>query len=133
MIIETTHGKHLSTAAEEKLVGKNHPLLRVLFSRMRSNPYQIIATNLPISFDAEIRSQLDFARVILKTKGIIVRIKIKVKTYDWFIPFYHLALYQTENNLTIHAQGFFLRFYELNDDHYRFWKKMMSCKNEVLN
>ncbi|OHX64135.1 hypothetical protein [Flammeovirga pacifica] len=132
MLIETTHGQDFSSKVKDKLVGPSLPFIKTIFSSIKSDAFYILSSNLPIGFDAEIRSKMDYAKIQFRSQGVIIDIKIKVKTFQWLIPYYQLALYQTEY-LSIHAQGYYLRFNDLSPKHYQFWNKLGKEKLNYLS
>lgn len=54
-------------------------------------------------------SDLNYANIELRPKGIIIHINKQLETFSWIIPFYQLVLYKV-NGSSIHAQGKFIRF-----------------------
>jgi hypothetical protein len=54
-------------------------------------------------------SDINYANIELRPKGILVMINQGLKNFTWIIPFYQLVIYKT-NGSSIHAQGRFVRF-----------------------
>lgn len=54
-------------------------------------------------------SDINYANIELRKKGIIVFINKGLKNFSWAIPYYQLVLYHV-NGLSIHAQGKFIHF-----------------------
>jgi len=54
-------------------------------------------------------SDLNYANIELRPKGILVMINQGLKNFTWIIPYYQLVIYKT-NDSSIHAQGRFVRF-----------------------
>jgi len=54
-------------------------------------------------------SDINYANIELRSKGIIVMINKGLKNFTWVIPYYQLVIYKT-NGSSIHAQGRFIHF-----------------------
>lgn len=54
-------------------------------------------------------SDLNYANIEMRKKGILIRINKGLQNFTWAIPFYHLVLFKTSAT-SIHAQGKFIRF-----------------------
>lgn len=54
-------------------------------------------------------SDVNYANIELRAKGIIIFINKGLKNFTWAIPYYQLVMYKT-NGASIHAQGKFIHF-----------------------
>lgn len=78
-------------------------------------------------------SDLNYANIELRPKGILVRITRRHDNFTWIIPYYHLHIYKT-TGLSVHGQGQYLHF-RSNQMLYRnkpFFRKLSSLKLEFM-
>ncbi len=54
-------------------------------------------------------SDLNYANIELRSKGILIYLNKGLKNFTWTIPFYQLVIYKI-NGSSIHAQGKFIHF-----------------------
>jgi hypothetical protein len=54
-------------------------------------------------------SDINYANIEIREKGILVHINKGLQNYSWAIPFYQLHTYKT-SGFSIHAHGNFVRF-----------------------
>jgi hypothetical protein len=54
-------------------------------------------------------SDLNYANIEMRKKGILIHVTKGQKNFTWAIPFYHLVVYKTDG-MSIHAQGKFIHF-----------------------
>ena len=54
-------------------------------------------------------SDLNYANIEMRKKGILIHITKGLRNFTWAIPFYHLVFYKTDG-ISIHAQGKFIHF-----------------------
>ena len=54
-------------------------------------------------------SDINYANIELRPRGIIIHINKGLRNFTWLIPFYQLVIYKT-NGSSIHAQGKFIQF-----------------------
>ncbi len=54
-------------------------------------------------------SDLNYANIELRPKGILIMINKGLKNFTWIIPFYQLVIYKS-NGSSIHAQGKYIHF-----------------------
>ena len=76
-------------------------------------------------------SDVNYANLELRPKGILVRINKGLKTFTWAIPYHYLVLFKS-NVTSIHAQGQFIHFKENRTfrENKNFFKKLMQMKLE---
>ncbi|WP_345739576.1 hypothetical protein [Winogradskyella flava] len=54
-------------------------------------------------------SDINYANIELRPKGILVMINQGLKNFTWIIPYYQLVIYKV-NGSSLHAQGRFIHF-----------------------
>ncbi|KXX71274.1 hypothetical protein [Flammeovirga sp. SJP92] len=136
MLLETTYGKPIHYNKSKQIVGKTFSLYKIMkIGGSTSKRFFIQSSNLNIGFDKEIQSDLDSAIIEMRKSGIVVHINIKVRNFEWFIPYYRLVLYHTDQVFSIHSQGFYLQFdqYKASLQHSQFVRKLMQQKQEYRN
>ena len=75
-------------------------------------------------------SDLNYANIEMRKKGILIHITKGLKNFTWAIPFYHLVLYKTDG-MSIHAQGKFIHF-KKSKTFYENKKFLSSLLNEKV-
>jgi hypothetical protein len=76
-------------------------------------------------------SDVNYANIEMRPKGILVFINKGLQNFTWVIPYYQLFLYKTDT-LSIHAQGNFVKFVNNNmlKSNDQFFKKVIAEKVE---
>ena len=76
-----------------------------------------------------ITSDINYANIELRKKGILIHITKGLKNFTWAIPFYQLVFYKT-NFTSIHAQGKFIHFRNSKTfkENKSFFKNLMDAK-----
>ena len=76
-------------------------------------------------------SDLNYANIEMRKKGILIHITKGLKNFTWAIPFYHLVLYKTDG-ISIHAQGKFIHFKKSKnfDENKNFLRSLLNEKIE---
>jgi hypothetical protein len=79
-------------------------------------------------------SEIDYANIELRPKGIIVHFTNRLDRFSWVIPYYRLVFYNTEF-FSIHANGGFINFTKNKNyrENKKFIKKINVFKNEFIN
>ncbi|NNL15112.1 MAG: hypothetical protein HKO81_00545, partial [Flavobacteriaceae bacterium] len=74
-------------------------------------------------------SDINYANIELRPKGILIRINKGLRNFAWVIPYYHLVIYKV-NGSSIHAQGRFIHFKNNKTfkENKRFFDKLMDQK-----
>ena len=54
-------------------------------------------------------SDINYANIELRPKGVLVMINQGLKNFTWIIPYYQLVIYKV-NGSSLHAQGRFIHF-----------------------
>lgn len=110
MIINTTHynSEHKQIIAD--LIGSSFSLVQKLKLGGIGSKRMIIDDVSPnMKSMMNIVSDINYANIELRPKGILVMINQGLKNFTWIIPFYQLVIYKT-NGSSIHAQGRFIHF-----------------------
>ncbi|NME72630.1 hypothetical protein [Flammeovirga aprica] len=131
MLLETTHGKPVNYSKTKTVTGKRFSLYKIIKIGGSTSPrFYIRSSNLNIGFDKETQSDLDSAIIEIREKGVIVHINVKVRNFEWVIPYYQLVLYHTDHVLSIHSQGYFIQFDQQKTtvQHSEFVKKLLEQK-----
>ena len=76
-------------------------------------------------------SDINYANIELRKRGVLIHITKGLKNYTWAIPFYQLVFYKT-NFTSIHAQGKFIHFKnsKMFKENKTFFKNLMNEKIE---
>ena len=110
MIIDTTHHNKEHKKILENFVGKPYSLWDSLKRGGVGSKRMIVKQLSPnLSYIINIISDLNYANIELRKKGILIRINKGLKNFTWAIPFYQLVFYKTDFT-SIHAQGRFIHF-----------------------
>lgn len=110
MIINTTHynSEHKQIIAD--LIGSSFSLVQKLKLGGIGSKRMIIDDVSPnMKSMMNVVSDINYANIELRPKGILVMINQGLKNFTWIIPFYQLVIYKT-NGSSIHAQGRFIHF-----------------------
>ncbi len=110
MILNTTHynSEHKQIIAD--LVGSPFSLVQKLKMKGIGSKRMIVDEVSP-NMQSMINkvSDINYANIELRPKGIMVMINKGLKNFTWVIPYYQLVIYKT-NGSSIHAQGRFVHF-----------------------
>jgi len=110
MIINTTHHNTEHKKIIADLIGSSFTLVQKLKLGGIGSKRMIIddvSPNMKSMMNKV--SDINYANIELRPKGILVMINQGLKNFTWIIPFYQLVIYKT-NGASIHAQGKFVRF-----------------------
>tara|TARA_B100001093_G_scaffold362498_1_gene347246 strand:- start:55 stop:483 length:429 start_codon:yes stop_codon:yes gene_type:complete len=110
LILDTTHHNKDHKKTLENFVGKQYSLLDSLKRGGVGSKRMIVKQISPnLNYIVNIISDLNYANIELRKKGILIRINKGLKNFTWAIPFYQLVFYKTDFT-SIHAQGRFIHF-----------------------
>tara|TARA_B100001057_G_scaffold468947_1_gene528699 strand:- start:12653 stop:13081 length:429 start_codon:yes stop_codon:yes gene_type:complete len=110
LIIDTTHHNKEHKKILENFVGKPYSLWDSLKRGGVGSKRMIVKQLSPnLNYIINIISDLNYANIELRKKGILIRINKGLKNFTWAIPFYQLVFYKTDFT-SIHAQGRFIHF-----------------------
>ena len=81
-----------------------------------------------------IDSEINYANIELRPKGIIVHFTNRWERYAWVIPYHLLVIYNTQT-FSIHAEGNFIKCAKNKNyrNNKKFIDKMINTKNQYLN
>jgi hypothetical protein len=110
MILETTYTDKSNEQLINDLVGKPFAFLEAFKMKGIGSKRMIIEDASP-NFKPYLNhiSDVNYANLELRPKGLLIRINKGLQNFTWAIPFYHLVIYKT-NGTSIHAQGKFVHF-----------------------
>ena len=110
MILNTTHynPEHKQIIAD--LVGYPFSLVQKLKMKGIGSKRMIVDEVSPNMQSMMNRvSDINYANIELRPKGILVMINQGLKNFTWIIPYYQLVIYKV-NGSSLHAQGRFIHF-----------------------
>ncbi len=110
MILNTTHhnADHKQIIAD--LIGSSFSLVQKLKLGGIGSKRMIIDDVSPnMKSMMNIVSDINYANIEIRPKGILIMINKGLKNFTWIIPYYQLVIYKT-NGSSIHAQGRFIHF-----------------------
>ena len=94
---------------------------------------RMIVNNLSpnLNFIINESSDINYANIEIRKKGILIRITKGLKNFTWAIPFYQLFFYKSDFT-SIHAQGRFIQFKNSKSfkENRRFFQSLMNEKIE---
>ena len=108
MILNTTHHKAEHKQIIDDLIGSPFSLVQKLKLGGIGSKRMIIDEVSPnMRSMMNIVSDINYANIELRPKGVLIMINKGFKNFTWIIPYYQLVLYKT-NGSSIHAQGRFI-------------------------
>lgn len=94
----------------EEFVGKPYSLWESIKRGGIGSKRMIVKQVSPnLNYITNIISDINYANIELRKKGILIRISKGLKSFTWAIPFYQLVFYKSDFT-SIHAQGKFIHF-----------------------
>ena len=110
MIFNTTHKNKETAAAIDNLVGNSYSFFEAIKMKgIGSKRMMIIDVSQGFKNVMNTISDINYANIEIRKKGVLVHINKGLKNYSWAIPFYQLYTYKTDG-FSVHAQGNFVRF-----------------------
>lgn len=110
MILNTTHHKAEHKQIIDDLIGSPFSLVQKLKLGGIGSKRMIIDEVSPnMRSMMNIVSDINYANIELRPKGISIMINKGLKNFTWIIPYYQLVIYKV-NGSSIHAQGRFIHF-----------------------
>lgn len=110
MILNTTHYNPDHKQIIADLVGDSFSLVQKLKMKGIGSKRMIIDEVSPNMQTMMNRvSDINYANIELRPKGILVMINQGLKNFTWIIPYYQLVIYKV-NGSSLHAQGRFIHF-----------------------
>ncbi len=110
MLVETTYDNKENKELINDLVGKPFSLLQSIKMNGIGSKRMIVddvSPNMNSLINAV--SDINYANIELRPKGILILINKGLKNFTWVIPYYQLVIYKV-NGSSIHAQGRFIHF-----------------------
>ncbi len=135
MLLNTTYHNEEHEKTIAKLIGGPYSFFKSLKLRGVGSKRMIIdKTSYNLNSLLNRTSDLNYANIEIRPKGIIIYINKGLQTFNWVIPFYQLSFFKT-NGASIHAQG---KFIHLKDnmtlrENKKFFKKLLVFKIEYDN
>ena len=110
MVLDTTYYNKEHKKSLDNFVGKPYTLFETL-KRNGVGSKRMIVENVSPNLNTILNkiSDINYANIEMRKKGILIHITKGHKNYTWAIPFYHLVIYKTDG-MSIHAQGKFIHF-----------------------
>lgn len=132
MILNSTYKNKKEKQILENLVGRPFNLIESI--KMKGiGSKRMIVDNVSPNLKQYLNkvSDLNYANIELRTKGILIYINKGLKNFTWAIPYYQLVIYKT-NGASIHAQGKFIHFRKNKTfkENKSFFKKLLNEKVE---
>lgn len=132
MIFETTHKNDEAKTLIDDLLGKPFSFIDAIKMKGIGSKRMIVKEVSP-KFQSILNtvSDINYANIELRKKGIIVHITKGHKTFSWAVPFYQLTIYQT-NGFSVYGQGNFVRFErnKLLKENKKFLDRLVDLKVE---
>lgn len=132
MILDSTYHEKEHKEILEKLVGKPFSILDSIRMNGVGSKRMIIESTSPnLNKYLNKVSDINYANIEMRKKGIIVYINKGLKNFTWAIPYHLLAIFKT-NGFSIHSKGSFIHFKNnmTFKENRRFFEKMNSQKLE---
>ena len=135
MLLNTTYQNEEYEKTTTKLIGRPYSFIKSLRLKSVGSKRMIIdKTSYNLNVLLNRTTDLNYANIEIRPKGIIIYINKGLQTYNWIIPFYQLSFFKT-NGASIHAQG---KFIHLKDtmtlrENNKFFKKLLDFKIKYDN
>ncbi|MEP5253757.1 MAG: hypothetical protein ABJQ39_01770 [Winogradskyella arenosi] len=130
MILNTTHYNAEHKHIISDLIGRPFSLVQKLRMKGIGSKRMIIDEVSPNMKSLMNKvSDINYANIELRPKGILIMINKGLKNFTWVIPYYQLVLYKT-NGSSIHAQGRFVHFRNSKTfkENKKFFDKLLDLK-----
>ena len=110
MVLDTTYYNKEHKQLFDNFVGKPYTYFEAIKRRGVGSKRMIVDKVSPnLNPILNTVSDINYANIEMRKKGILIHITKGLKNFTWAIPFYHLVLYKTDG-MSIHAQGKFIHF-----------------------
>jgi hypothetical protein len=131
LVLDTTYYNKEHKLLFNNLVGKPYNLFESIKRRGVGSKRMIVDKVSPnLNSILNTVSDLNYANIEMRKKGILIHITKGLRNFTWAIPFYHLVLYKTDG-MSIHAQGKFIHF-KKSKNFYENKKFLRSLLNEKI-
>ena len=132
MVLDTTYYNNEHKPIIDQFVGESYNLWEAI-RRGGVGSKRMIVEKLSPNLDhiTNSTSDINYANIELRKRGVLIHITKGLKNYTWAIPFYQLVFYKT-NFTSIHAQGKFIHFKnsKMFKENKMFFKNLMNEKIE---
>ncbi|MBT7705385.1 MAG: hypothetical protein HN746_07840 [Polaribacter sp.] len=110
MIVNTTYTNKETARIINDLIGPSYSFFEAI-KRKGVGSKRMIVSSVSEGFQKVMNtvSDINYANIELREKGILVHINKGLNAYSWAIPYYQLHTYKT-NGYSIYAQGNFVKF-----------------------
>ncbi|MDG1394212.1 MAG: hypothetical protein P8P55_05245 [Flavobacteriaceae bacterium] len=110
MVLDTTYYNKEHRQLLENFVGKPYSFFETI-KRGGVGSKRMIVDKVSPNLNSILNtvSDLNYANIEMRKKGILIHVTKGQKNFTWAIPFYHLVVYKTDG-MSIHAQGKFIHF-----------------------
>lgn len=132
MILDTTYDNKDHQKLLDDFVGESYSFWEALKRGGVGSKRMIVRALSPnLNFIINDTSDINYANIELRKKGILIRITKGLKNFTWAIPFYQLVFYKSDFT-SIHAQGRFIQFKPSKTfvENKRFFKSILNEKLE---
>jgi len=110
LVLDTTYYNKEHKQLFDNFVGKPYTFFEAIKRRGVGSKRMIVDKVSPnLNPILNTVSDINYANIEMRKKGILIHITKGLKNFTWAIPFYHLVLYKTDG-MSIHAQGRFIHF-----------------------
>jgi hypothetical protein len=130
MILNTTHHNSDHKQLIADLIGNSYSLVQKLKLGGIGSKRMIVDEVSPnMKSMMNLVSDINYANIELRPKGVLIRINKGLKNFTWVIPFYQLVIYKI-NGSSIHAQGRFIHFQNTKTfkENKKFFDKLLDEK-----
>lgn len=130
MIIDTTYHETGHEELLNDLVGKSYNIFQTIKLKGIGSKRLIIKDVSPnMKQYLNKVSDINYANIELRPKGILIHINKGLKNFTWIIPYYQLVLYKIDGS-SIHAQGKFIQFKKNKTfrENRAFFRKLFNAK-----
>ena len=134
MIFNTTHKNEDYDLESTALVGRPFNLLqRIKKGGIGSGRLVIHKISPKLNLGKLKFSEIDYANIELRPRGIIVHYTRMLERFSWVIPYYRLVIYNSQS-FSIHANGSFIQFLKNRNykENKKFIDKMIQLKIDFL-
>jgi len=132
LVLDTTYYNKEHKSIIDQFVGESYNLWEAI-RRGGVGSKRMIVEKLSPNLDhiTNTTSDINYANIELRKRGVLIHITKGLKNYTWAIPFYQLVFYKT-NFTSIHAQGKFIHFKnsKMFKENKSFFKNLMNEKIE---
>ncbi|MDA1176577.1 MAG: hypothetical protein O3C41_05795 [Bacteroidetes bacterium] len=132
MVLDTTNYNKEHKSIIDQFVGESYNLWEAIRRGGVGSKRMIVEKLSPnLGHITNTTSDINYANIELRKRGVLIHITKGLKNYTWAIPFYQLVFYKT-NFTSIHAQGKFIHFKnsKMFKENKSFFKNLMNEKIE---